>query len=383
MSNIPNVNNKKNLRVQIIDVSHLFYKFAYGGGPDLSTTLLIDGVPTLVKTKVPTLVIKAIHRWSKGGIYPTVVCFDSLGSNKCRKAYFKQGNMTGTTGEVYKGSRTSQGSMFYDDINLTKNLLAQGGVGVLMAEKYEADDLIKAAVDKAKATYPDLPIDIITGDQDFLPLVDDQVSVFLSSPKYTWAAEKSIEKNHYVQITPSNYQSYIENLTEFKNLKMPYNTVLLKKLLRGKKADDIPAYPKFTPTMYNKLVTQMEEDGVDLAGVFRYGAPSSTIINKYTGQEVPADMVSQLPRDLLIEKFARPAQLDLILETLGKYLDEDKLRHVEFIYNGINLNGAFTDLGVDYRRRPARITLDIKGYDEITLQKAVDFLKINLPAMDI
>ena len=141
MSNIPNVNNKKNLRVQIIDVSHLFYKFAYGGGPDLSTTLLIDGVPTLVKTKVPTLVIKAIHRWSKGGIYPTVVCFDSLGSNKSRKAYFKQGNMTGTTGEVYKGSRTSQGSMFYDDINLTKNLLAQGGVGILMAEKYEADDL--------------------------------------------------------------------------------------------------------------------------------------------------------------------------------------------------------------------------------------------------
>lgn len=383
MNNVVSEEARRKMRVQIIDVSHLFYKFAYGGGPDLSTTLLIDGVPTLVKTKVPTLVIKAIHRWSKGGIYPTVVCFDSLGSNKSRKAYFKQGNMLGATGEVYKGSRTSQGSMFYDDINLTKNLLAQGGVGILMAEKYEADDLIKAAVDKAKVMYPDLPIDIITGDQDFLPLVDDQVSVFLSSTKYTWAAEKSIEKNHYVQITPSNYQSYIENLTEFKTLKMPYNTVLLKKLLRGKKADDIPAYPKFTPTMYNKLVTQMEEDGVDLAGVFRYGAPTSKIINKYTGEEIPVDKINELPRDLLMEQFSRPAQLDLILATLGKYLDEDKLRHVEFIYNGINLNGAFTDLPVDFRRRPARITLDIKGYDEITLQKSVDILKINLPAMDI
>jgi DNA polymerase-1 len=164
---------------------------------------------------------------------------------------------------------------------------------------------------------------------------------------------------------------------------MPYNTVLLKKLLRGKKADDIPAYPKFTPTMYNKLVTQMEEDGVDLARVFRYGAPTSKIINKYTGEEIPADKVNELPRDLLMEQFSRPAQLDLILATLGKYLDEDKLRHVEFIYNGINLNGAFTDLPVDFRRRPARITLDIKGYDEITLQKSVDVLKINLPAMDV
>lgn len=382
MNKIQTTENKKNLRVQIIDVSHLFYKFAYGGGPNLTTTLIIDGVPTVVQTTIPALTIKAIHRWSKGGINPTVVCFDSQGSNKCRKAYFTQGNMKGATGEVYKGSRTPQGSMFYDSVNLTKNLLHQGGVTVLTAEKYEADDLIKAAVDKAKETYPDLPIDIITGDQDFLPLVDEQVSVFLSSPKYTWAADKSIEKNHYVQITPTNYQSYIENLTEFKNLTMPYNTVLLKKLLRGKKADDIPGYPKFTPTKYNKLVADMQADGVDLAGVFRYGAPDSQIINKYTNEVIPADMVDKLPKDLLMQKFLRPAQLDLILETLGKYLDEDILKHVEFIYNGINLNGAFVGLGVEYSRRPAKLTVDIKGYDEITLQQAVDFLRINLPALD-
>ena len=382
MNNMISEEARRKMRVQIIDISHLFYKFAYGGGPNLTTTLMIDGVPTVVQTTIPALTIKAIHRWSKGGVNPTVVCFDSLGSNKCRKAYFTQGNMLGASGEVYKGSRTPQGSMFYDSVNLTKNLLYQGGVTVLTAEKYEADDLIKAAVDKAKVTYPDLPIDIITGDQDFLPLVDEQVSVFLSSPKYTWAEEKSIEKNHYVQIRPSNYQSYIENLTEFKNLNVPYNTVLLKKLLRGKKADDIPGYPKFTPTKYNKLIADMQADNVDFASIFRYGAPTSQVINKYTGEAIPADMVDKLPRDLLMQKFLRPAQLDLILTTLSKYLDNDVLKHVEFIYNGINLNGAFTGLGVECSRRPARLTVDIKGYDEIALQQAVDFLKINLPALD-
>ena len=75
-------------RVLIIDISHLFYKYAYGGASRLSSTIMVDGIPTVVDTTLPAYTIKQIHRWSKGGYYPTAICFDSLGSNRSRKAYF-------------------------------------------------------------------------------------------------------------------------------------------------------------------------------------------------------------------------------------------------------------------------------------------------------
>ena len=105
-------------RVQIIDVSGLFYKFAFGGATALSATIIVNGVPTIVDTTLPAYTIKTIHRWSKGGVYPTVVCFDGRGSTRSRKAYFAMKNGT-VNGEPigYKGSRESNDSRFYDGIN--------------------------------------------------------------------------------------------------------------------------------------------------------------------------------------------------------------------------------------------------------------------------
>ena len=222
-------------RVTIIDVSHLFYRFAYGGATGLSSTIMVDGVPKRVDTTLPAYTIKQIHRWSKFGVNPTVVCFDGAGCSRSRKAYFAKHNGVKEGGEPigYKGPRESQDARFYEGVNLTMNLLLQGGVCCLKADGYEADDLIKAAVDKAKIDYPNLPIDVITGDADLVPLVDDQVSVFLYSKKMTWAESQDIEKNHYVQLRPENYQTYMESLTNYKNLLVPYNTVILSKCLRG------------------------------------------------------------------------------------------------------------------------------------------------------
>lgn len=358
-------------RVQIIDVSHLFYKAMYGGMPPLTATLSGGEV---INTTIPTFVIKAVNNWSRGGFNPTVVCFDSRGCTRCRKAYFV--SSSGEEQNAYKGGRNSENNQFYDSINATMNLLYQGGVCCLVGDNYEADDLVKAAVDKAKKTFPELPIDVITGDADLVPLVDNQVSVFLTSRKTTFANSKELEKRGYVQLTPSNMQDYMEGLSEFKNLLVPYNTVLLKKLLRGDKSDGVAGYPKFFPRKYNDLITQMQADGVDLGTLCRYDAPTEVILYNDTNEPVPAG--TPLDKNTMHIRFGEPPALTNLKEVLSRYLDEDIVKHVEYVYNGINLNGAFVDLPDTFKRRPAKMTSEVKGFNWGELCKSVQKLKIRL-----
>ena len=368
-------------RVVIVDASHLFYKYAFGGASSLSATIMVDGRPQVVDTTLPAYTIKLMHRWSAGGFNPLVVCFDSPGSNRCRKAYFAGHQAKDGAAVGYKESRNFSDERFFQGVNITLNLLQQGGVCCLRAGDYEADDLIKAAVDKAKEQYPHIPIDIITGDQDLIPLVDDQVSVFISSRRMTWAEDKSLEKKNYVQLRPSNYQGYVETLSEFKGLEMPYNTVLLKKLLRGKKADDIPGFKGFTPTKYNQLVQRLQEDGYSLGDVFRYGTPIKKVCYRGTGEEVPADLVDSTPREQLMLKFEDPVELGKICDILSQYVDEDVIDHVKRIYRGVNLNTAFTDVPDQFKRKPAVINIPIEGFIASKLQQAVSVVRINLPVL--
>lgn len=376
---IRDVNDKR--RVTIVDISGLFYRFAFGGASALSATLMVDGRPQIVDTTLPAYTIKLLHRWSAGGFNPTVICFDSIGANRCRKAYFVSNRPADGKSVGYKESRSFNDDRFYQGVNITANLLRQGGVCVLRAENYEADDLIKAAVDKAKETYPHLPIDVITGDQDLIPLVDDQVSVFIASRRMTWAEEKSLEKRGYVQLIPSNLEAYVETLSEFKNLSMPYNTVLLKKLLRGKKADDIPGYPKFTPSKFNNLIAQLEEDGHDLGMLFRYDAPIKRVCYRGTGEVIPDELVESVPFEQKMLKFEEPPALTRMCDVLSQYLNSEIIEHIRYVYNGVNLNAAFTTVPEQFKRKPAVVTAPIEGYLASKLQQAVSVVRINLPVL--
>ena len=374
-------------RVIIVDVSHLFFKYAYGGATSLSSTIMVDGVPTRVDTTLPTYTIKQIHRWAQGGYNPTVVCFDGKGCSNSRHAYFVQNHLR--SGNIdYKAGRDKQDDKFFEGINITMNLLMQGGVCVLKGDGYEADDLIKASVDRCKIDYPDLPIDVITGDVDLVPLVDDQVSVFLSSRKITYATEKSIEKLHYVQLTPDNYQSYMESLSAFKTLLVPYNTVLLSKILRGDKSDKIIPYMKMTPTKYNQLLINMIEAGEDLSTLCYYDNPVETLCYRGTEEPIPLELIESTPKEQKMIKFSDPPCLTRLLEVLSKYyvpnpkneLDtmEGFLEHVRIVYNGINVNCAYTGLGDAFNRHPAKVK-SVTTYSAAQLQQVVSCVMITLP----
>lgn len=366
-------------RVLIVDVMHLCYKAAYGGMPPLSATVNLNGNNVVIPTTIMSFVSKEIFKWSKGGYYPTVLCFDSPGGNVSRNAYFAQFKEQDNDAKAYKGGRRGEDSQFYEGVNATARFLNTGGVCCLRGDRYEADDLIKAAVDLAKEQYPDLPIDIITGDVDLVPLVDEQVSVFLSSRRITWAESEDLVKNHYVQLRPDNYQEYMESTTNFKNLAVPYNTVLLAKLLRGDKSDGIDGYPKFTPTKYKNLVWSMIQDGVDIGNLFRYDKPKEIVCYKKDMTPVPLDLISSTPKEDMTVGYADPQKLDEICEVLSNYLDEDIVNHVRRVYRGINLNMAYADVPPEVRRRPARLTIEIKGYSGTYLQEVLSKLNINLP----
>lgn len=363
-------------RVKIVDVSGLFYKFAFGGATRLSCMLKVDGVLREVDTTLPAYVIKYLHRLANFGDNPLVVCFDGAGCSRSRKAYFTKNEETKVG---YKGTRQIQDSRFYDGVNLTQNLLMHGGVVCLKADGYEADDLVLAAIERAKQDFPELPIDVITGDVDLVPLVDERVSVFLASKKATYAEDGVPELRGYVQITPRNYQTYVEGLSAFKKLRLPYNTVLLAKLLRGDKSDNIPAYPKFTPTKFNKLIDDLVNDGHDISNLFRYETPRGVVSYIATKQPIPEHLLESTPFEEKMLVFPEVHTLTKMCNVLSKYLTDDEINHIKFIYNGINLNTAFVDVPTSYKRKPAVVTQQVKGYSAIDLQRAVSNIRIVLP----
>ena len=326
-------------RVVIVDFSHMAHVFRFGASP-LSVRVCRGGFTENVDTTIPSGTIKNIHKWSNGGINPTVVCFD----RKCvsREEYFKS-LLEKDEGEKtrYKGGRGKKVPELYEGIELSERILSAGGVACLYRENYEADDIVYACVLRAKRDYPGIKVDVVTNDTDLLPLVDEDVSVFLRSRKSTWAEDERISKNKYVQVTPNNYESIVEELTAYKGFSVPYNTILLHKLLRGDKSDNIAGKRGFTPTKYNNLIKNIIDNGEDLS-IFRYGECCKRYYRD--GKEICYEEAKRIVDSggSVERKYYDPEELTEITGVLEKYgCSEDEIEHVMNTYRGVNLNTYF------------------------------------------
>lgn len=376
-------------RVLIVDYNHMVHTY-FRSKFRLSTTVVVNGQRIEKDTTIQSGTIKNIHNWSNHGANPTAVCFDRRVTS--RKAWFQENlpNMlVGSSGE-YKGSRERMPDAMFEGAADSQHILQQAGVSVFAENNYEADDLVFACVLRAKEKYPGLPIDVITNDADLLPLVDDTVSVFIRSVKGTYAEDKSIEKSKYIQVTPRNYQRVVEDMSAFKGFDMPYNTVLLHKLLRGDSSDefqDKEISRMFSPKRYNQFVDKMKEGCIDLSNIFRYGVPTYKILYKGTDREFNGTMKEALAshdKGMLYQKVCNPVELNNILNVLNMYTDlsESQLGMLEKAYWGINLNQAFPNSNSALQRRSyvvgAKGRPDIHEFNEVELQKCLSPLRINL-----
>ena len=360
-------------RVVIVDYQHMVYNYI-NSGHRLSQTVVIDGNPQTIDTTVQSGTIKAIHRWSNHGANPTAVCFDS--PVPARKAFFaKNFDMPVDGDKAYKAGRASLSGEVYDAITMVKDLLVSAGVSCYKGQNYEADDLIFACIQRAKEDYPGMPIDVITNDADLLPLVDDTVSVFLRSRKMTWAERPDLEKAHYVQVTPANYQGVVEDLSAYRKFLIPYNSLLLHKLLRGDDSDNIAGIKKlFPPKKYNAIIEDLIDRGVDFPGLFRYGKCRETLVSIKTGEEVGPDH----DRSDLAVRYDDPQELIDMVDILCWYIEDDAvIDYIKKKYRGMNLNQAYAGLGT-ISRKPAKLKSPIVPFNEGTLQSKVRPLGINL-----
>lgn len=311
------------MRYVLVDYMHLAHKCI--ATKPLSTTVVEDGQVVVKDTTIPNYTIKSIHRYGGKGIFPIGVFLE--GGNSFRKEHFKG---KGRDGTGYKGSRAGRKGSFYDGVDLAVDLLHKGKVSLYRCKGYEADDLIYAMVKRIKEEDTTTPIDIITNDSDLLPLVDSQVSVYIRGTRQ-YSEEGCPEHRLYYQVTPETWEEYLSYTSAYKGYKIPYNSMLLFKMLKGDKADNVPAAVKgYGQVKYSLLMEDMIAKGIEFDKIFRYGVDFD----------------------------------DKMRPVLSEWFKEEEVEKMKFIYDGIGLK----DVNVT---KPKQISY---GH----LQKALDSFRINL-----
>lgn len=281
-------------RYVLIDYNHLAHRCMTA--QPLSAVVNIGGALKEINTTIPTYTIKNIYSYSGMTTHYTGVFFE--GGSSFRKEHFAKMSEDG-----YKGQRKRKSNPFYKGIELTTNLLVQGKVSCYRSEGYEADDLIYSAVMKIKSVDKETPIDIITNDSDLLPLVDEQVSVYMRGTRQ-YEEEGCPARRLCYQVTPRSWDEYLSYTSAYKAYNIPYNSMLLFKLIKGDKADNVPMSVKgYGGKKYTELMEKMKEDGVDFANIFRYG--------------------------VAFDEVMKPV--------LDNYFSEEDVARMKYVYEGLNL----------------------------------------------
>lgn len=317
-------------RYVIIDFLHLAHRCIKM--PKLTASVMQNGEIKEVDTTIATSAIKNIWRYSGKGLFPTAVCLDG---GSWRKGYFAKGfegvdgNITGASD--YKSNRDNRGNPFFEGIDVAVSLMLNGKVSLYRKGGMEADDLLYSLVRKIKETDTTTPIDIITNDSDMLPLVDEQVSVYIRGTREYNVEGCPIVKG-YFQVTPETWDEWISYSSYYRDFKLPYNSILLYKILRGDTSDTVPMAVKgYGAKKFIAFLDSLKADGCDFSKVFRYGKDFDTEIAPW----------------------------------LKKYFKEDEMKRIKFVYQGINLQY------VDTVQMPHLIV-------EAYLQRALDCVGINL-----
>ena len=375
-------------RVVIVDFNHMVHTLYYSQHR-LSVTVVANGNSVVKDTTIHNGAIKAVHRWSNHGNNPVAVCFDR--PVPARKAFF-QGNfdMPVGTDREYKGGREKMPDVMFEAITDIESIFRRSGISCFAEANYEADDLVFACIQRAKEKYPGMPIDVVTNDADLLPLVDEQVSVFIRSKKGTYAEDSSIEKAHYIQVTPRNFQAVVEDLSAYRGFLIPYNSLLLHKLLRGDASDNFKRKDiskMYSAKRYNEMIYCMIADGVDFQGIFRYTQPNYEILYKGTNAKFNGtlkDALNSPDKSKLYQKITNSDELDAILWCLKKYspIDDEQLEAVEKMYWGMNLNQPYPNENKRLSRKAYVLNKnghpDIETFNEVALRDNITQLRISL-----
>lgn len=174
-----------------------------------------------------------------------VFCFDFGGSTRKQEYH------------GYKADRQKASDDFYIQMNKLRETLLSCGYEVMGQEGYEADDFIVGATLEFKDKFDF--IFVYTNDLDLTQLIDENV-IFRSV------------RSKQVDITIKNYE---------KQLKIPYNTMVLYKATVGDPSDNIKGIYRFGPKKFEKFIAEIGKT-YDYT-LIRKNNLEREIIEKYSG----------------------------------------------------------------------------------------------------
>lgn len=161
-----------------------------------------------------------------------VFCVDDTPKLKRQIYYEVLNDETGYKGT--RGTKTLEISIQRESI---RDILSLISPNTLFFEGYEADDIIVALVKKYKSTMDHIYIH--TRDKDLYCLVDDNVSI---EPVGTRG--DTVTKDNFSRIVKGHKGNYL-----------PFNTILLDKLIYGDKSDNIPGIGEYYLNKINQFIT--------------------------------------------------------------------------------------------------------------------------------
>lgn len=254
------------MAMMIIDYQHLVYKTLSPNIPVLSATVEEDGIMKQVFTTIPSFTIKSVWNYSGRGSMRCAICLE--GGSATRENHFS------ALGQSYKGGRKKLNPQMRKGIDLSVNLMVEGKVSCYRQAGFESDDFVYTLVQAAKQNGYTEPIYVVTNDHDLMPLVDNQVSVYMRASR-TFAIGGAPELKGYFQITPESWDDFVLYSSRYgkngnKGYDVPYNSVLLYKMLRGDDSDNISGLKGFGAVKYNKVIQRMRDDNVAFESIFRY-----------------------------------------------------------------------------------------------------------------
>ena len=326
-------------RLVLVDVSHLAYVYSR---IDMRMSAEYQG--QTVDTRITQGILKALWKWTHHGQDDLVVCFDS--KTPSRHKYVQE-----SFSSPYKPNRpnSSYKRFILDGLDLTYKILLDAHTNLLQVPDFEADELIGIAIDSLGSEYDH--IEVMTGDFDLIPLVDERVSIHLRSHKMSYTEDGAYGPKYY-ELTPDTYTDIPEVWSKCKGWSIPYNTMLLQKMLYGDESDGLPGVMSengrrlYTKKKFAELVDRMISDGVPVSDVFRYRIDGQANLN----DDVPSELT----------------------EVLDTYFDANVVPRLVQRYRAMNMNARYEG------RKPYTLQGAPSGFDGVEYHKAANQIGVHL-----
>ena len=158
----------------------------------------------------------------------------------------------------YKGTRAAKNLDVTIQREAIKDILSLVSPNVFFMEGYEADDIIATLVWKYSRSFD--KVIVHTVDKDLFCLVSDNVEI----------APVGSRGNH---VTKNNFSSIV---TDKRKKPMPYNTILLDKLIHGDPSDNIPGIGTFYEEPIKKYINESKYKYIGNPSIFRTWVGNAT-----------------------------------------------------------------------------------------------------------